>query len=34
MNTMAIGDKLDKKGGLCLIRSTNSCDEVHGTIHA
>lgn len=43
MNTMALGGKLDKKGGFCLIRGpgmlfsfslgTNSWDEVHGTIH-
>lgn len=44
VNTMAIGDKLDKKGGICLIHRPrtlfsfnlrpSSCDEVHGTIHA
>lgn len=43
VNTMAIGDKLDEKGGFCLIHGlgmlfsfnlhTNSCDEVHGNIH-
>lgn len=44
VNTMAIGDKLNEKGVFCLIRSpgmlfsfnlgANSCDEVHGAIHA
>lgn len=44
VNTMATGDKRDEEGGFCLIQrpgmlfsfnlGTNSCDEVHGTIHA
>lgn len=44
VNTMAIGDSFDKKGGFFWIHRpgmlfsfnlhTNSCDEVHGTFHA